>query len=144
MINIKLIIDNTVIDNYNKYYFTSHPRARKKQIEKPHHPSINQWCILPRIQMNSLKQKWKNFGIWWINELGYSNTGLKNFNITITVYFDTKRRHDVDNQVPKFLLDAFTESGFIIDDDESHLHSLTLKTDYDKQNPRTEIEINTL
>ena len=23
MINIKLIIDNTVIDNYNKYYFTS-------------------------------------------------------------------------------------------------------------------------
>ena len=61
--------------------------------------------------------------------------------IIITVFFDTKRRHDVDNQVPKFLLDSFTESGFIIDDDENHLHSLTLKTGYDKDNPRTEIEI---
>jgi len=91
--------------------------------------------------MNTLKQKWKNFGIWWINEQGYSNMRLDSFDIIITIYFETKRRHDVDNQVPKFLLDSFTESGFIIDDDDSHLHSLTLKTGYDKQNPRTEIEI---
>lgn len=66
---------------------------------------------------------------------------LDSFEIIITVFFDTKRRHDVDNQVPKFLLDAFTESGFIVDDDEKHLHSLTLKTGYDKKNPRTEIEV---
>ena len=139
--SIKLIIDKEVIDKYNQYYFMEHPKATKKQIEYPRHPSINQWCILPRMQMNALKQKWKNFGVWWINNLGYSNMSLENFNITITVYFETKRRHDVDNQVPKFLLDAFTESGFIVDDDEAHLHSLTLKTGYDKQNPRTEIEI---
>lgn len=91
--------------------------------------------------MNALKQKWKQFGVWFIKELGYSNMKLDNFDIIITVFFETKRRHDADNQVPKFLLDAFTESGFIIDDDESHLHSLTLKTGYDKLNPRTEIEI---
>ena len=28
----------------------------------------------------------------------------------------------------------------IVDDDEKHLHSLTLKTGYDKENPRTEFE----
>lgn len=66
---------------------------------------------------------------------------LDNFDIIMTVFFETKRRHDVDNQIPKFLLDSFTESGFIIDDDEKHLHSITLKTGYDKYNPRTEIEI---
>lgn len=66
---------------------------------------------------------------------------LDSFDIIITVFFDTKRRHDVDNQVPKFILDSFTESGFIVDDDEKHLHSLTLKTGYDKENPRTEIEV---
>ena len=126
---------------YNEYYFKLHPKAKKIPIDKPRHPSINTWCILPRIQMNALKQKWKDFGCWWIKELGYSDMKLDSFEIIITVFFDTKRRHDVDNQTPKFLLDSFSESGFIVDDDEKHLHSLTLKTGYDKEHPRTEIEI---
>lgn len=138
---IKLVLDNNVLDLYNKYYFLLHPRAKKKPIEQPYHPSINTWCILPRIQMNALKQKWKDFICWWIKFLKYEDMKLDSFDITITVFFNTKRRHDVDNQVPKFILDGFSESGFIIDDDEKHLHSLTLKTDYDKENPRTEIEL---
>lgn len=91
--------------------------------------------------MNALKQKWKCFVIWWINELKLNNRKLDSFDILITVFFNTKRRHDVDNQIPKFILDGFTESGFIVDDDEKHLYSLTLKTGYDKENPRTEIQI---
>ena len=91
--------------------------------------------------MNALKQKWKDFGVWWLTILGYKDMKLDSFDIVETVYFNSKRRHDVDNQVPKFLLDSFTEAGFIVDDDEKHLHSLTLKTAYDKENPRTEIEI---
>ncbi|WP_337935038.1 hypothetical protein [Jutongia sp.] len=130
-----------MVDQYNQYYFKLHPKAKKYQIDKPRHPSINQWCILPRIQMNALKQKWKAFGCWLIDQLGYTDKHLESFDIEYIVYFDTKRRHDVDNQIPKFLLDSFTESGFIVDDDEKHLHSLTLKTGYDKQNPRTEIII---
>lgn len=138
---IKLILDNDVLDKYNKYYFLEHPKAKKIPIDKPYHPSINTWCILPRIQMNALKQKWKDFVCFWMKLENLDNKNLDNFDITITVFFNTKRRHDTDNQVPKFILDGFTESGFIIDDDENHLHSLTLKTDYDKENPRTEIEI---
>lgn len=141
MKRIRLVIDNNVVEKYNAHYFEEHPKAKKKRIEKPRHPSINQWCILPRIQMNALKQTWKDFGCWLVGEYGYSGMGLDDFDIVVTVYFETKRRHDVDNQVPKFLLDAFTESGFIVDDDESHLHSLTLRTGYDKENPRTEVEV---
>ena len=138
---IKLILDNKVLERYNTYYFLEHPRAKKKPIEKPYHPSINTWCILPRIQMNALKQKWKDFVCFWMKLEKLENKKLDSFDITITVFFDTKRRHDVDNQVPKFILDGFTEVGFIVDDDEKHLHSLTLKTGYDKENPRTEIEV---
>lgn len=138
---IKLILDQSVLDRYYEYYFELHPRAKKKPIEHPYHPSINTWCILPRIQMNALKQKWKDFGYWWIFDLGFNDMKLDSFNIVVTVFFNTKRRHDVDNIVPKFLLDAFTEAGFIVDDDEMHLHSLMLKTGYDKENPRTEIEV---
>lgn len=139
--NILITIDNNVLNKYNEYYHTLHPKARKKPIEHPYHPSINTWCILPRVQMNALKQKWKDFGCWLINDLGYSGMQLDNFDIVSTVFFNTKRRHDVDNQCPKFILDSFTESGFIVDDDEKHLHSLTMKTGYDKENPRTEILI---
>lgn len=140
MKTIKLILDRDVIDRYNTYYFEQHPRAKKTPIEQPYHPSINVWSILPRIQMNALKQKWKDFGVWWINDLGYNDMKLDSFDLIVTVFFSVKRRHDCDNQTPKFLLDAFTESGFIVDDDEKHLHSLTLKTGYDKENPRTELD----
>lgn len=138
---IKLVLDQSVLDRYNEYYFKQHPRAKKVPIEHPYHPSINAWCILPRIQMNALKQRWKDFGTWWLTDLGYKDLKLDSFSITETVFFNTRRRHDVDNQVPKFLLDAFTEAGFIVDDDEKHLHSLTLKTEYDKENPRTEFKV---
>ena len=48
---IKLILDNEVLKKYNTYYFLEHPKAKKTPIEHPYHPSINTWCILPRIQM---------------------------------------------------------------------------------------------
>lgn len=87
MINMKLVIDNDVVERYNQYYFSQHPKAKKKQIDKPRHPSINQWCILSRIQMNALKQKWKSFGCWLIDELGYTNMNLDSFDIIMTVFF---------------------------------------------------------
>ncbi len=77
-INIKLIINNDVVERYNQYYFLLHPKAKKKQIEHPYHPSINIWSIKPRIQMNALKQSWKNFITWWIKDLGYENLKLDN------------------------------------------------------------------
>ena len=85
MIAIKIIIDNQVVDEYNNYYFTQHPRAKKKQIDKPRHPSINQWCILPRIQMNALKQKWKEFGCWLIRKFELENMKLDNFDIVLRI-----------------------------------------------------------
>lgn len=138
---MKLILDNKVLEKYNEYYFKEHPKAHIIPIEHPYHPSINVWFIMKRQAMNALKQKWKDFIKWWIEDLGYQDMKLDKFTMTFTVYFDSRRRHDLDNQAPKFILDGFTESGFIIDDDESHLVTLTYKSGYDKENPRTEIEI---
>ena len=59
--------------------------------------------------------------------------------ITITFYFKDKRRHDADNY-QKFLLDGLVHAGIIVDDDFEHI-TVTCKGDYDKQEPRTEIEI---
>lgn len=137
---ITLILDNDVLEKYNTYYFLKHPRAKKIPIEKPWHPSINTWMILPRVQMNALKQKWKDFICFWIKLNHMQNRQLDNFDVVMTVFFNTKRRVDCDNYSPKFILDGLTESGFIVDDDGKHLRSLTIKTDYDKEHPRTEFE----
>lgn len=144
MKEIKFEITNQTLEKYNEYYFSKHPRAKKIPIEHPYHPSINTWFILPRPQMNVLKQKWKDFGIWLMNDLGYAGMKIENFEIEYITYMPTRRRIDPDNTTPKFLNDALVESGFIMDDDGVHMKSLTLKTGYDKENPRTEITVRIL
>ena len=56
---IKLVIDNNILAEYEKYYFKHHPRASKRPIETPYHPLMNQWMIMKRPMMNALKQRWK-------------------------------------------------------------------------------------
>lgn len=143
---IKLVLDNKLLERYNEYYFKLHPRASKVPIPKPRHPSINEWMILKRPQMNALKQKWKAFVCWWLTDLGYNDLKLNKVAITQTLYFDTNRRHDsADNFTPKHILDGFTEVGFIVDDDDKHLISLTMQGGgVDRENPRTEFEIEIL
>jgi len=144
MNDLKLVLDKSVLKKYNEYYFNKYPKRHKIPIERPIHPSTNTWMILQRQAMNNLKQTWKDFVIWWINDLGYQNYKLEKYEMIFTIYMPTKRRSDPDNMSPKFIMDGFTESGFIIDDDGMHLKALTLKTDYDKDNPRTEIYVKIL
>lgn len=139
--DLKLVIDNETLSNYERLYFRSHPKATKKPIDNPYHPLMNQWMIMKRPMMNALKQKWKDFIVWFIKEQGYTNLHIEKCEMKFITYYKTNRRHDVDSASPKFILDGFTESGFLVDDDSNHLTSLTLECHVDKSNPRTEIEI---
>lgn len=96
---------------------------------------------MKRPMMNALKQRWKDFICWLINSQGYSNLHIDKCDIKVKTFYKTNRRHDVDNSVIKFILDGFSESGFIIDDDSKHVKSLLLECFVDKNNPRTEIEV---
>lgn len=144
MSEYKIVITNQLLDEYAAYYFEQHPKAKKKPIEHPYHPSINTWFIMRRPQMNDLKQKWKDFIIWLVNKECMEDLHLEKFSMRFVTYMPTQRRIDPDNTVPKFILDGFTESGLIADDDSRHLLSLELCADYDKDNPRTEILIKEL
>ena len=100
--------------------------------------------ILQRVQIAALKAKYKEFGIWFIKYLGYENIKLDKFEMHIHVYMPSNRRADVDNicgGTGKILNDAFTATGFIIDDSYDHLTKLTMTCGADKNNPRTEITI---
>lgn len=139
--NMLLVIDTNTLERYERFYFRLHPKATKKPIENPYHPTMNIWMIMKRPMMNALKQRWKDFIVWFIKEQGYANLHIDKCEMKFTTYYRTNRRHDVDAASPKFILDGFTESGFIIDDDSKHLISLTLECYVDKEFPRTEIEI---
>ena len=137
---ISLTIDQTLLDLYNKFYFEKYPRRKKVPIARPIHESLNVWTIKGSMQKNNLKQNWKEFIVWWINIQDFDYQ-IEECSMVFTTYYPTRRRVDVDNTVPKFILDGFVESGFLVDDDSKHLQSLTLKCDYDKDNPRTEISV---
>ena len=139
-----LVINKDVIDKYNEYYFGIHTKARKVPIPHPYHESINVWMIMRRPMMNALKQKWKDFIKWYVDSKGYSNLNIKRCEIEQTVYYPNNRRHDIDNTVPKFILDGLVESGMIIDDDHLHITKLTLSCGVDVDNPRTELKITIL
>lgn len=142
MKQIKIIIDTNVLNAYNDHYFSLHPRASKKPIPHPYHESINTWMIMKRPMMNAVKQKWKDFIVWLIRDKGYSNLHIERCEIKQTVYYQTNIRHDIDNSVPKFILDGLVESGMIVDDDSKHIQKLVLRCYVDSNNPRTEIIIN--
>ena len=144
MRTIELTIDNDTLRRYEEYYFSIHKRAKKKPIPHPYHESINTWMIMKRPAMNALKQRWKDFIIWYIEDQGYTNLRIEKCEMTYKVFYQTHRRHDVDNMTPKFIQDGFVESGFVVDDDSEHIRSLTLTCDVDEKRPRTEITIKIL
>lgn len=141
METILMTIDNSVLERYNVFYFTEHPKAHKEPIPHPYHESINTWMIMRRPMMNALKQKWKNFIKWYVGEQGYANLRIEKCEIEQTVYYPNHRRHDTDNSVPKFILDGFVDSGMIVDDDSEHIAKLTLVCRIDVAHPRTELKI---
>lgn len=140
-ITYSLVIDKKVIEEYNDYYFSIHTKARKMPIPHPYHESINVWMIMRRPMMNALKQKWKDFIKWYVDNKGYSNLSIEKCEIEQVVYYPNNRRHDIDNTVPKFILDGLVESKMIIDDDHLHITKLTLSCGVDTVDPRTEIKI---
>lgn len=136
-----MVIDGGVLERYEKYYFKQHPRARKKPIAHPYHESMNVWMILKRPMMNALKQKWKDFIVWFVAEQGYANLHIEECELSFSAYYPNNRRHDVDNSTPKFIIDGLVEGGFVVDDDSKHVTKLTLQCFVSVENPRTEIEV---
>ena len=60
--------------------------------------------------------------------------------MTITYFFPTRGRRDPDNYSGKFILDGLVQAG-ILRDDSFRCIDLRLRGDWDKQSPRTEIEV---
>lgn len=134
--------DCATIDRYSEHYFRMYPRRKKAPIPHPWHPSINEWMIMKRPAMNALKQRWKEFITWVAEDQGYANLRIDKCDIAIDTYYQSNRPHDVDNSVPKFILDGLVAAGMLIDDNDRHVLSLLLRCHTDAKHPRTVITLN--
>jgi len=65
---------------------------------------------------------------------------LRRAKIRLTYYFPTRHRRDPDNYSGKFILDGLVKAN-VIEDDSFKCIDLELIGKYDKDNPRTEIEV---
>ena len=77
--------------------------------------------------MNALKQRWKDFICWLVNENGYSGMNIDRCEISQKIFYSTNRRHDVDNTCPKFVVDGLVEAGMVADDSSEHITKLILE-----------------
>lgn len=141
---ISIKINKDTLLKYEKYYFNKYPKRKKRPIKCCITPSLNQWSILPRIACNDLKQKWKEFIVWIVNDLNLADKYINNCNITYKFYMPTKRTFDLDNQTPKFINDGLVAAKLLEDDNINFVHEIKLVGGYDKEDPRMEIEIKIL
>ena len=141
--NKKIIVDQAILLRYFEYYFDKYPRRKKQPIEKPFPPSLNRFTAIKRMQQNDMKQKYKEFSYWLASYYEIANLNLEKAKITFTFYFPDHRRRDFDNLMlaPKFFNDGFVMANVFVDDDGERLKLAFENFQYDKINPRMEINI---
>lgn len=107
-------------------------------------PSLNQTAGRGNVwDYRKAKREWTEAVAWAVKAAGVPPRPYQRAKVTITYYFPTRARHDADNYAGKYLLDGLTIAGVIVDDDLKHI-STTIRGEYDKDNPRTEIEVEEL
>lgn len=101
-------------------------------------PSLNKYAGRKNVwEYRQDKTEWKDLVCLYSKR---PKEPYKKASVTITYFFKTKARHDPDNYSGKQILDGLTAAG-IIQDDSFDCITLTVKGDYDKENPRTEIQV---
>ena len=102
-------------------------------------PSLNKWSRMHWMKAAKVKKQWEK-------DIYYSAYNLRpeqpyqKAKVKITYFFKTKRRRDIDNYTPKFLLDGLVKAGIIIDDAESVIGKPDIFFDYSNEE-KTIIEV---
>jgi Holliday junction resolvase RusA-like endonuclease len=86
------------------------------------------------------KKRWHWLIKCAISKIGKPKKPYEKALVQIKYYFKNRQRRDPDNYSGKMLLDPLVREGILADDSFKAI-TLVLSADYDKDNPRTEIDI---
>lgn len=102
-------------------------------------PSLNKFAGRKNDrEYQAVKREWKELVYYTCKQQRYET--MEKAIVTITYYFPTRARHDPDNYAGKLIMDGLTAAGVILDDSFDCIE-LRLRGGYDKEKPRTEIEV---
>ena len=90
-----------LMNEWTERYFRLHPRAKKCPLISPAQPSLNQWIILQRKSMNTLKQHYKDYTKFVVEYYGLQDLGICKCKCRYISYRPTKARSDLDNRSSK-------------------------------------------
>ena len=133
--NDTIIIEftETDLEEWTKQYFKENPRCRKVPLDTCIVRSLNKMLVITnRIVQNNYKQHYKNYTCFVVSKNGYKNLGISEANLYVHFTFPSKVRHDIDNMQIKEIEDGFSEAGLIVDDDYTHIKSITSTASYEK------------
>lgn len=103
-------------------------------------PSLNKWSRMHWAKAAEIKRQWEA-DVYYTAYSQRPKTPFKYAKITITYFFKTKQRHDLDNYTPKFILDGLVKAKILLDDRAEYIGMTELIQEYDKERPRTVIII---
>ena len=123
-------------DEWVKDFKKRNPRKRKLYVEGVMCRSLNKMLIIQnRVVQNTYKQAYKDYGKFIVEQIhGLKDLGISSADLEIKFIFPTKVRHDLDNYMGgvKELMDSFTESGLIVEDNYFIIHSIRATAEYEK------------
>jgi Holliday junction resolvase RusA-like endonuclease len=103
-------------------------------------PSLNDWQNLHAME----KDRHKKQVVHDVYYASYSQRPPRPYDkatVKITIFFPTKRRRDERNYDCKWLIDGLVTAKLIKDDNIDVIGRPEIIPEYDKQNPRVEVEI---
>lgn len=102
--------------------------------------SVNRATGKPFLRTAPAEKEWRAKAVLELKSQfrGYKVTDYP-INVSIVVYFDSKRRRDLDNCVSS-IMDAMVEAEIIEDDNTNFVECITVSFGgVDKENPRAEV-----
>lgn len=148
MDKIVLTFNQESYDKYVTKYKKLYPKRSKPPLawtrKRPNGMLVswNRFINSPnRIMQNQWKQEFADYTQSIIDELGISGLNIERCLIVVKQYNPTKAKSDSDNIMIKASLDAMVKANVLIEDNYTVLNPVVLYTDYNKNDPRTELHI---
>lgn len=141
-----ITLNAETLEAYDQHHAKFHPKRKKPSLDWAGKKrtgqlvSWNRFVNCPnRIMQNQWKQEFADYTQYLLRKQGLSNKNIERCAIVVKQYNSTRAKSDSDNIMVKASLDAMVKEGFITEDNYTVVNPVILTTDYDKDNPRSEI-----
>lgn len=133
--SVELVFNKKSMDEYNREYLETHPRAKKNPIDSVFITTLNKMLITPnRMVANGNKQRYEAYIKWMIEKNELQGLKIMKCDVEVELTFGNKRLHDLDNSqaVLKYIFDASVDAGLLVKDDYFHVESVFTHAKYEK------------